>query len=78
MDIGMPQLNGLEATRRIRAEPWGGAIKIVALTGWGQEADRRQSLQAGCDGHLVKPVDAADLGRLLARLSGVAQASTDR
>jgi signal transduction histidine kinase/CheY-like chemotaxis protein len=68
MDIGMPRLNGLEATARIRARPWG-TMTIVALTGWGQDADRERSRAAGCDGHLVKPVSASDLEALLAELS---------
>lgn len=57
MDLGMPQLNGFEATRRIRAQPWGQSIRIVAVTGWGQECDRANSKSAGFDGHLVKPVN---------------------
>jgi PAS domain S-box-containing protein len=65
MDIGMPRLNGLEATRRIRKEPWGKAATIIALTGWGQDADRQQSREAGCDGHLVKPVALEELQRIL-------------
>jgi PAS domain S-box-containing protein len=65
MDIGLPRLNGLDATRQIREQPWGRDIKIIALTGWGQENDREQSRKAGCDGHLVKPVDLADLEKLL-------------
>eukprot|EP00456_Euglypha_rotunda_P059200 TRINITY_DN493_c0_g3_i1.p1 TRINITY_DN493_c0_g3~~TRINITY_DN493_c0_g3_i1.p1 ORF type:complete len:1178 (-),score=284.29 TRINITY_DN493_c0_g3_i1:6361-9894(-) len=65
MDIGLPRLDGLEATRRIREQPWGRQMTIVALTGWGQDNDRQQSKQAGCDGHLVKPVDLADLEQLL-------------
>ncbi len=68
MDIGMPQLNGFDATRRIRAQPWGKEIAIIALTGWGQEGDRELSRAAGCDGHLVKPVDLADLEKLLIEL----------
>ena len=68
MDIGMPHLNGLEATRRIRAQAWGNTMKVIAVTGWGQEADRERSRTAGCDGHLVKPVGLADLQRLLADL----------
>jgi PAS domain S-box-containing protein len=68
MDIGMPNLDGLEATRRIRAEPWGKDIKIVALTGWGQDVDRQRSSEAGADGHLIKPVDNATLMDLLARI----------
>ncbi|QEL18675.1 hybrid sensor histidine kinase/response regulator [Limnoglobus roseus] len=66
MDVGMPRLNGMDATRRIREQPWGKGITILALTGWGQENDREQSSAAGCDGHLVKPVEAADLLRALA------------
>ena len=66
MDVGMPRLNGHDATRRIRQQPWGQAITIVALTGWGQEDDRARSREAGCDGHLVKPVSLPDLEKLLA------------
>ena len=65
MDVGMPRLNGLEATRRIREREWGGAITIIALTGWGQDSDRERSREAGCDGHLVKPVDPSELQKLL-------------
>lgn len=70
MDIGLPQLNGLEASRQIRAQPWGRELKIIALTGWGQENDREQSRQAGCDGHLVKPVNLSDLQKLLESVTG--------
>jgi PAS domain S-box-containing protein len=66
MDIGMPRQNGLEATQRIRREPWGHSIVIIAVTGWGQESDRLSSKEAGCDGHLIKPVDPASLETLLA------------
>ena len=66
MDVGMPKLSGLDATRRIRATPWGTSMTIVALTGWGQTGDRERSREAGCDGHLVKPVNLAELQRLLA------------
>jgi CheY-like chemotaxis protein len=65
MDVGMPRLNGLDATRRIRQEPWGRAATIIALTGWGQEVDREQSREAGCNGHLVKPVAPEELQRML-------------
>jgi PAS domain S-box-containing protein len=68
MDIGMPRLNGLDATRQIREQPWGREISIVALTGWGQEADRVRSREAGCDGHLVKPASLEDLSQLMAGL----------
>lgn len=61
MDIGLPRLNGLDATRQIREQPWGSTMKIIALTGWGQDNDREQSRAAGCDGHFVKPVQVSDL-----------------
>jgi CheY-like chemotaxis protein len=66
MDVGMPKLDGLEATRRIRQQPWGRDMVIIALTGWGTEGDRERSCEAGCNGHLVKPVNLHDLERLLA------------
>jgi len=69
MDIGLPRMNGLDATRQIRSHQWGQGIAIVALTGWGQENDREQSRQAGCKGHLVKPVEVATLRSLLEDLS---------
>ncbi len=68
MDVGMPRMNGYDATRRIRARDWGSSIIIIALTGWGQESDRRQSREAGCDAHVVKPVDPAQLGELIGEL----------
>jgi len=70
MDVGMPRLNGLDATRRIREQAWGKAVTVIALTGWGQEGDRERSREAGCDGHLVKPVNLADLEALLAGRPG--------
>jgi PAS domain S-box-containing protein len=69
MDIGMPKLNGYEACRRIRSHDWGSDMAIVALTGWGQEQDRRRAVEAGFDAHLTKPVDRATLTKLLASLS---------
>jgi CheY-like chemotaxis protein len=65
MDVGMPRLNGYDATRRIRERPWGTSVAIIAVTGWGQEGDRVQSRDAGCDGHLVKPIELAELETLL-------------
>ncbi|MDB6046740.1 MAG: domain S-box protein [Gammaproteobacteria bacterium] len=56
LDIGMPQLDGFEVCRRIRKEPWGKEMIVVALTGWGQDADRRRTKEAGFDAHLVKPI----------------------
>jgi PAS domain S-box-containing protein len=68
MDVGMPRLNGYEATSRIRALPAGRDVIIVALTGWGQDDDKARSHEAGCDGHLTKPVNLPDLERLLEKL----------
>jgi CheY-like chemotaxis protein len=65
MDVGMPRQNGLDATRQIRRETWGRDVTIIALTGWGQDADRERSRAAGCDGHLVKPIDVQSLKDLL-------------
>jgi len=66
LDIGMPKLNGYEACRRIRTQPGGEAMTLVAVTGWGQADDRRRSQEAGFDQHLVKPVDPAVLIDLIA------------
>ena len=65
IDIGMPKLNGYEVAGAIRAQPWGGRIKLVAVTGWGQEEDRRRTKAAGFDAHLAKPVDVDALMGLL-------------
>ena len=65
LDIGLPALNGHEVCRRIRQQPWGKAMVLIALTGWGQDEDRRRSQEAGFDGHLVKPVDHTRLLALL-------------
>jgi CheY-like chemotaxis protein len=56
-DIGMPALNGYELARRVRAQPQRQDMTLVAVTGWGQEADREQARKAGFDHHLVKPVE---------------------
>ena len=69
MDLGMPRLNGFDACRRIRAAPWGKTMLIVAQTGWAQEEDKRRVQEAGFDLHLVKPVDAAKLKKLLSTLA---------
>jgi PAS domain S-box-containing protein len=71
LDIGLPKLNGYEACRRIRAQPWGKDMVLIALTGWGQEDDRRRSKEVGFDGHLVKPVDLDALTKLLAEMQPV-------
>ncbi len=69
LDIGLPKLNGYEVCRRIRQQPWGQRVLMVAVTGWGQEEDRHRSLEAGFDTHIVKPVDHDVLMRVLARLT---------
>jgi signal transduction histidine kinase/FixJ family two-component response regulator len=66
LDISLPKLNGYDACRRIRQQPWGKDMVLVALTGWAQYEDRRQSKDAGFDQHMVKPVDLAALMKLLA------------
>jgi CheY-like chemotaxis protein len=68
LDIGLPKLSGHDACRRIRQQSWGKNMVLVALTGWGQDEDRRQSKDAGFDHHMVKPVDFAALLSLLAEL----------
>src|SRR5690349_18478307 len=65
LDVGMPKLDGCEVAKRIRAESWGRGAVLVALTGWGQEVDRRRSREAGFDMHLVKPVDPATICEML-------------
>jgi PAS domain S-box-containing protein len=57
LDIGLPGMSGHDVCRQIRDQSWGRIIRMIALTGWGQEEDRRKSHEAGFDGHLVKPVD---------------------
>jgi PAS domain S-box-containing protein len=69
LDIGMPKLNGYDACRRIREQPWGKRMMLIALTGWGQEEDKRRTEEAGFNTHMVKPVDLAALKQLLVSLS---------
>ncbi len=68
MDIGMPGMNGYEAARRIREQPQFDGIKLIALTGWGQEEDRRLSRECGFDYHLTKPVDFMMLKELISAM----------
>jgi len=68
LDIGLPLLSGHEVARRLRKEPWGRGMVLLALTGWGQDMDRQASQQAGFDAHLVKPIDHEAMLRLLGRL----------
>jgi CheY-like chemotaxis protein len=73
MDIGMPGLNGYDVARRLRRLPGGDRVLLIAMTGYGQDEDRRRSREAGFDYHLTKPVDPAALQALLA-----AEADRDR
>lgn len=75
LDIGLPGLNGYEVAKRIRATEWGRAMKLMALTGWGQEEHRARSADAGFDAHLVKPVEFAELRKVVAMLASKEQAA---
>ena len=76
LDIGMPGLDGYEVAARIRADPEHRGVTLVALTGWGQEEDRRRSRQAGFDYHLIKPTDLDALRALIISTTNVAGAKT--
>jgi PAS domain S-box-containing protein len=66
LDIGLPKMNGYEVARELRRREGGEGLALIALTGWGQEEDRKRALEAGFDHHLTKPVDVPALERLLA------------
>ena len=68
LDIGLPGLNGYEVARRLRQDPRLGGIRLVAMTGYGEESDRRLAEEAGFDRHVVKPVDFRRVNELLAEL----------
>lgn len=70
MDLGMPKMSGYEAARRLREQPWGQEMLLVALTGWGQAEDKQRTKAAGFDHHLVKPAEPSDLQRLFAEARG--------
>lgn len=67
LDIGLPGMSGYDVCRTIRQQPWGHGVRIVAITGWGQDDDRRAAREAGFDDHLVKPVDHQRLHETIAR-----------
>jgi PAS domain S-box-containing protein len=73
LDIGLPKLNGYDVCRRIRQQPWGKEIFIIAVTGWGQEDDRRRAQEAGFDQHMIKPVDFTALEKQLAELEAISR-----
>jgi signal transduction histidine kinase/ActR/RegA family two-component response regulator len=70
LDIGLPVMNGYAVARAVRALPQCRHVHIAAVTGWGQEEDRRKAREAGCDSHLTKPLSPATLDQLLAKISG--------
>jgi signal transduction histidine kinase len=76
LDIGLPKLDGYEAARRIRRLPDGSDVTLVAVTGWGQEEDRRRSKDAGFDEHLTKPVGHSTLLRVLGSVSPTVRRET--
>ena len=65
LDIGMPDMTGYEVARRIRLEPWGQNVLLVAMTGWGQAEDKERARVAGFDRHLTKPIDSGELSLLI-------------
>jgi CheY-like chemotaxis protein len=67
LDIGLPDMNGYEVARHLRQQPQTKDVKLIAMTGYGQDSDRQRSQEAGCEHHLVKPVDPQKLQDLLAR-----------
>jgi PAS domain S-box-containing protein len=73
LDIGLPDIDGYQLARSIRARPWGQTAQLVAITGWGQEEDRRRAAAVGFDHYLTKPVAAEALDRLLRSLSSERQ-----
>lgn len=78
LDIGMPDRTGYEVARLIRGEAWGAAVLLIAVTGWGQDADKARAAGAGFDHHLTKPIDADQLERLLNAFRESRAASPDR
>jgi two-component system, chemotaxis family, CheB/CheR fusion protein len=68
LDIGLPQMDGYEIARRLRADPTAGRMHLIALTGYGQAHDRERSREAGFGAHLVKPADSGAVNKILASL----------
>jgi PAS domain S-box-containing protein len=78
LDLGMPRLDGYEAARRIRAEPWGRGIKLIAQSGYGQDDDKRRAIEAGFDLHLTKPIDLPRLNEALLAFERPAESDDTR
>ncbi len=75
LDIGLPDFDGYQLATTIRAAPWGRGIVLIAITGWGQEEDRRRALEAGCDHHLTKPIEAETVESLLLSMDSVSHST---
>jgi CheY-like chemotaxis protein len=75
LDIGLPQMDGYEVARRMRAYPAGESAVLIAVTGWGQPEDRRRSMEAGFDFHVTKPVEINVIRGLLCGSKQVAHRS---
>ena len=71
LDIGLPDIDGYQLAASIRAATWGQGIALIAITGWGQEQDRRRAIEAGCDHHLTKPIDPDSVDALLQSLAPI-------
>jgi len=69
LDIGMPKLDGLQTARRLRQQPWARHAVLIAITGWGNDKDKRETAEAGFDAHLVKPVDPLTIVNAVDRLA---------
>jgi two-component system CheB/CheR fusion protein len=65
LDLGMPEVDGHEVARQVRADASGARTVLIAVTGWGQESDERESMRAGFDAHLTKPVGVSQLVALI-------------
>jgi CheY-like chemotaxis protein len=66
LDIGLPDIDGLEVAHRLRAKYGDACPRLIALSGWGQEADKRRAAEAGFERHFTKPVDPSTLADMLA------------
>jgi CheY-like chemotaxis protein len=73
LDIGLPDMDGIELARRLRSQPATAHAVLIAVTGYGQEQDRQRAFDAGFSYHLVKPVDMDKLADVLAEIAGKAQ-----
>jgi len=69
LDIGLPDLDGYQLARKIRGTSWGRGALLIAVTGWGQDADRRRAFEAGFDHHLTKPIASETVESLIHSLS---------